>query len=137
MTSNQIRKIFLNFFSKKGHKIVASSSLIPADPTALFTSAGMQQFSPYLSGKVIPPYKKATSIQKCFRTSDIDNVGDGYHHTFFEMLGNWSFGSYFKKEAIEFAYEFLTEKFKIPASKLWITVFKGENNITRDEEAIE
>jgi alanyl-tRNA synthetase len=136
MDSKKIRKVFLEFFKKKGHEIVPSSSLIPADPTVLFTSAGMQQFIPYLSGEVEPPYYRAASVQKCFRTSDIDKVGDESHHTFFEMLGNWSFGDYWKKEAIEWAIELLTSKFKIPISKIWVTVFKGEDKIPKDEEAI-
>jgi len=136
MESKEIRNLFLEFFRKRGHKVVPSSSLIPADSTVLFTSAGMQQFIPYLSGKTIPPYRRATSIQKCFRTSDIDNVGDVSHHTFFEMLGNWSFGDYWKKEAIEWALELLTSEFQLPISKLWVTVFKGEDTIPKDEEAI-
>jgi len=135
MNSSEIRKIFLSFFKKKRHKIVSSSSLIPADPTVLFTSAGMQQFIPYLSGEVIPLYQRASSCQKCFRTSDIEKVGSAFHHTFFEMLGNWSFGNYWKKEAIELALELLNSKFQIPNSKLWVTVFKGEREIPKDEEA--
>ncbi|MFN3301941.1 MAG: alanine--tRNA ligase, partial [Patescibacteria group bacterium] len=136
MNSSKIRKNFLDFFKRNGHEIIPSSSLIPADPTVLFTSAGMQQFIPYLSGEVIPPYRRAVSCQKCFRTSDIENIGSPFHHTFFEMLGNWSFGDYWKKEAIELALELLISKFKIPISKLWVTVFKGENEIPKDEEAI-
>jgi alanyl-tRNA synthetase len=136
MESKEIRKIFLEFFEQKGHIVVPSSSLIPADPTVLFTSAGMQQFIPYLSGEVVPPYQRVTSLQKCFRTSDIENIGSPFHHTFFEMLGNWSFGDYWKEEAIEWALELLTSKFNFPISKLWVTVFKGEGNIPRDEEAI-
>ncbi len=136
ITSKQIKKIFLDFFKNKGHQVVASSSLVPADPTALFTSAGMQQFSPYLSGRVISPYQRACSVQKCFRTSDIDEVGDGSHHTFFEMLGNWSFGDYFKEEAIKWALELLVEYYKLQKDKLWVTVFKGDGPIPRDKEAI-
>ncbi len=135
-----LRKIFLDFFKEKGHTIVPSSSLIPADPTALFTSAGMQQFIPYLSGEIVPPFARCASIQKCFRTTDIESIGNETHHTFFEMLGNWSFGrgegGYFKKEAIEFALEFLEKKLHLKREKFWVTVFKGENEILRDEEAI-
>lgn len=146
MTTNKIRTIFLQFFKNKGHEIVPSSSLIPADPTALFTSAGMQQFVPYLSGEVEPPYVRAASAQKCFRTSDIDEVGDEFHHTYFEMLGNWSFGDYFKREAIEWALELLIDKYDLEKDKLWTTVFSGlpavasaragEKGVPKDTEAI-
>ncbi|MCX7779012.1 MAG: alanine--tRNA ligase [Patescibacteria group bacterium] len=136
-TAQEIRHIFLDFFKQKKHEIVSSSSLIPADPTVLFTSAGMQQFIPYLSSQVVPPYRRAASCQKCFRTSDIDNIGSAFHHTFFEMLGNWSFGDYWKKEAIELALELLNIRFKIPKSKLWVTVFGGEDGVAeKDKEAI-
>ena len=137
MTSREIRNKFLKFFENKGHTIASSSSLIPDDPSVLLTTAGMQQFASYLSGQVKPPYKRACSVQKCFRTVDIDEVGDETHHTFFEMLGNWSFGDYFKKEAIDYALEFLISELKIPVDKLWFTVFKGENNIPKDESAID
>ena len=147
MTSKEIKKKFLSFFKGRGHTVVPSSSLIPADPTVLLTTAGMQQFVPYLSGKVKPPYRRACSIQKCFRTPDIDEVGDDSHHTFFEMLGNWSFGDpedplgigagYFKCEAISWAVEFL-EQLGISKDKMWITVFKGNEKIgvPCDEESI-
>lgn len=135
LSSQKIRQIFLKFFKEKGHKIIPSSSLIPADSSVLFTSAGMQQFIPYLSGKIEPPYKRACSIQKCLRTADIEEVGDNTHLTFFEMLGNWSFGDYYKKEAIDYALEILDSKFKIQNSKLWITIFKGENDLPRDDQA--
>lgn len=147
MKSLEIRSKFLDFFVKRGHQIIPSSSLIPADPTVLFTSAGMQQFIPYLSGQVLPPYQRAASCQKCFRTSDIENIGSPFHHTFFEMLGNWSFGNfersdssgagYWKKESIVWALELLNSQFQIPNSKLWITVFKGETGISKDEEAVD
>ncbi len=136
MESKEIREIFLIFFKNREHEIVSSSSLIPADPTVLFTSAGMQQFIPYLSGRVVPLYRRAASCQKCFRTSDIDNVGSSFHHTFFEMLGNWSFGDYWKKEAIEMALEFLIENCKLKIKNLWVTVFNGEDGIPKDAEAI-
>ncbi len=140
MQSNQIRKFFLDFFSKRGHKIIPSSFLIPADSTVLFTSAGMQQFIPYLSGEVVPPFSRAASAQKCFRTTDLEEIGDAFHHSFFEMLGNWSFGrgedSYFKREAIAWALELLIDKFSLSKEKLWITVFKGEKRIPEDKESV-
>ncbi len=135
MTTDQIRQSFLDFFKNKSHQAVDSSSLIPADPTALFTSAGMQQFIPYLSGETEPPYNRACSVQKCFRTSDIDKVGDEFHHTFFEMLGNWSFGDYFKEEAIKWALELLVDNYHLEKDRLWVTIFKGEKNIPCDKEA--
>ncbi|MBL7141741.1 alanine--tRNA ligase [Patescibacteria group bacterium] len=142
MRSDNIRKSFLDFFKKKGHQIVPSASLIPADPTALFTSAGMQQFVTYLSGEVEPPYQRACSVQKCFRTSDVDEVGDEFHHTFFEMLGNWSFGDYFKKEAVAWALELLVDNYNLSKDKLWVSIFKGsaagqagEKGLPRDNEA--
>ena len=114
MTSDEIRKKFLAFFESKGHKIVPSSSLIPDDPSVLLTTAGMQQFKRYYTGELDAKkdfgVKSTASIQKSFRTSDIDEVGDESHLTFFEMLGNFSFGGYFKKESIEYGYEFITSK---------------------------
>ena len=135
MKVNEIRKIFLDYFQKKGHKIVPSSSLIPADPSALFTSAGMQQFIPFLSGETKPVNKEACSIQKCFRTSDIEGVGDEFHHTFFQMLGNWSFNSYFKKEAIQMAIDLLINYYHLDITRLWVTIFKGTEGIEADQEA--
>jgi len=135
MTTNEIRQSFIDFFKNKSHQVVDSASLIPADPTALFTSAGMQQFVPYLSGKTEPPYNRACSVQKCFRTSDVDEVGNEFHHTFFEMLGNWSFNDYFKEEAIKWALELLVDKYHLEKDRLWVTFFKGEKNIPGDKEA--
>ncbi len=135
MKASQLRKLFLEFFEKKDHQIWPSSPLIPADNTTLFTTAGVQQFIPFISGKVKPPKPRAASVQKCLRTDDIGEVGDKTHHTFFEMLGNWSFGDYFKKEAIEYAWEFLTQVCEIPPERLVVTIFKGEQGIPKDEEA--
>ncbi len=135
MTTNQIRQSFLDFFENKSHQKVDSSSLIPADPTALLTSAGMQQFVPYLSGETETPYNRACSVQKCFRTSDVDEVGDEFHHTFFEMLGNWSFGDYFKEEAIQWALELLVDNYHLEKDRFWVTIFKGEKNIPCDKKA--
>src|SRR3989344_171411 len=117
MTHSDIRQKFLKFFEKRGHKIVPSSSLLPTDPSVLFTTAGMQQFKPYYTGEADPIKDfgslNTVTIQKCIRTSDIDEVGDESHLTFFEMLGNFSFGGYWKKEAIEYAYEFITKEMKL------------------------
>ncbi|MFH1612021.1 MAG: alanine--tRNA ligase [bacterium] len=139
MTSKEIRAKFLKFFEDKGHAVVPSSSLIPDDDSVLLTIAGIQQFVPYLSGEVEPPYKRACSAQKCVRAggkhNDLDEVGDDTHHTFFEMLGNWSFGDYFKSEAIDFALEFLTKECGISEDRLVATIFKGEGEIERDEES--
>jgi len=136
MTSNQIRKEFVDFFVKKNHKLIKGSSLIPIDPSVLFTSAGMQQFKPYFLGEKSLYGNRTISVQNCLRTSDIDNVGDSTHLTFFEMLGNFSFGDYFKKEAIEFAFEFLTQNLKLPKDKIWITYFKGDKDIPEDKESL-
>ena len=135
MTTDEIRQSFLDFFKNKSHQKVDSASLIPADPTALFTSAGMQQFVPYLSGGAEPPYNRACSVQKCFRTSDIDEVGDEFHHTFFEMLGNLSFNDYFKEEVIQWALELLVDNYHLRKDRIWVTIFKGEKNIPGDKEA--
>ncbi len=134
-SSSELRRLFLEFFEQRGHKRVPSSSLIPADPTSLFTSAGMQQFVPYLSGTSEPPYRRACSVQKCLRVDDIEEVGDATHHTFFEMLGNWSFGDYFKEEAIDWALELLVHQCGFDQERLWVSIFKGKDNIARDSEA--
>ncbi len=141
MTSNEIRRSFLEFFQKNGHRIVPSSPLVPADdPTLLFTNAGMNQFKDLFLGRERRDYTRATTSQKVMRVSgkhnDLDNVGPSLrHHTFFEMLGNFSFGDYFKAEAIEFAWTMLTEVWKMPADRLVVSVFRGEPGIPRDAEA--
>jgi alanyl-tRNA synthetase len=140
MTHLEIRRIFTDFFISKGHKLVPSSSLVPEDdPSVLLTTAGMQQFKPYLAGEkdILKDFgtRRLTSIQKAFRTVDIDEVGDQSHLTFFEMLGNFSIGDYQKREAIEFAWELLTERFKIDPKRLYATVFEGEGTVPEDTEA--
>ncbi|HUL73556.1 MAG TPA: alanine--tRNA ligase [Vicinamibacterales bacterium] len=141
MTSREVRQSFLDFFARHGHRIVASSPLVPADdPTLLFTNAGMNQFKDVFLGKERRDYTRATTAQKCMRVSgkhnDLDNVGPSLrHHTFFEMLGNFSFGDYFKKEAIPFAWELLTKTWGLSPDRLFPTVFKGEAGIPRDDEA--
>lgn len=137
MTSAKLRQEFLDFFKKKGHSIMPSSSLLPNDPSVLFTTAGMQQFKPYYLGEKSPYGLNVVSCQKCFRTSDIDEVGDSTHATFLEMLGNFSFGGYFKEETIKWAWEFLTEICGLEKERLWITIFEGEKSVPEDKESEE
>jgi alanyl-tRNA synthetase len=137
MQSSEIRQKFLTFFEARGHTIVSSSSLIPDDPSVLLTTAGMQQFKKYFTGELDPVKdfgsKNTVSIQKSFRTSDIDEVGDESHLTFFEMLGNFSFGGYWKKEAIQYAYDFITKEMGLKID--YVTIFEGESNVPADEES--
>jgi alanyl-tRNA synthetase len=143
MTSNEIRASFLEYFKRNGHRVVPSSSLVPGDdPTLLFTNAGMNQFKDVFLGREKRDYTRATTAQKVMRVSgkhnDLDNVGPSFrHHTFFEMLGNFSFGDYFKKEALPFAWQLLTDVWKLPADRLVVSIFKGEAGIPRDDEAYE
>src|SRR4030043_582805 len=128
MNSDQIRKAFLAFFEQKKHHIIPSSSLVPqGDPTLLLTTAGMVQIKPYFLGLAVPPNTRLASCQKCFRTTDIDSVGDSKHLTFFEMLGNFSVGDYFKKEAIYWAWNFVTEHLKLSEERLWVTVYLDDD----------
>src|SRR5713226_5739198 len=154
MTSTEIRQSFLDFFKSKEHTIVPSSSLLPDSPNLLFTNAGMNQFVPIFLGQRAPDVSKwagavpgsdtrTADTQKCIRAggkhNDLEDVGlDTYHHTFFEMLGNWSFGDYFKNEAIEWAWELVTEVWKFPKNRLHVTVFEGspDEGVPRDDEAL-
>ena len=135
MKAIDIRNKYLNYFEKHGHKVIPSAPLIPEnDPSVLFNTAGMQPLVPYLLGKKHPEGTRLTDYQKCVRTNDIDEVGDNRHLTYFEMLGNWSLGDYFKKEAISMSFEFLTKELNIPAEKLSVTCFAGDEDCPRDEE---
>ncbi len=136
MTADTLRNLYLEFFKSKGHSIISGASLIPEnDPTVLFTTAGMHPLVPYLMGEKHPAGTRLVDVQKCVRTGDIDAVGDASHLTFFEMLGNWSLGDYFKKEAICWSHEFLTEKLGFDPGCINVTVFAGEGDIPADEEA--
>ncbi|MDP4091667.1 MAG: alanine--tRNA ligase, partial [Bacillota bacterium] len=138
MKANELRRSYVEFFEKNGHKKIGSASLFPDnDPSVLFTTAGMHPLVPYLLGGKHPHGKRLVNIQKCVRTGDIDEVGDDTHLTFFEMLGNWSLGDYFKQESISMSYTFLTEYLKIPVDKLAVTVFEGDAAVSRDTEAAE
>ena len=136
MNRTELIKKYINFFENKDHKKIPGASLVPEnDPTVLFTTAGMHPLVPFLNGQKHPLGKKLVNVQKCIRTGDIDEVGDSTHHTFFEMLGNWSLGDYFKSEAIEYSFEFLTKTLKIPKEKLAVTVFKGDKDAPLDKES--
>lgn len=138
METINLKNTYLKFFEGKGHKIIPSAPIIPEnDPTCLFNTAGMQPLVPYLKGQVHPEGTRLTDVQKCFRTNDLDEVGDKTHHTFFEMLGNWSLGDYFKKESISWSFELLTKYLNIPVEKLAVTVFKGNDIVPADTESAE
>jgi alanyl-tRNA synthetase len=136
--SDKLKKLYIEFFKQKGHKVIPNAPLIPEnDPTVLFTTAGMHPLVPFLLGQPHPQGKRLVNNQKCFRTSDIDEVGNSFHLSFFEMLGNWSLGDYFKKDSIEWSLEFLTSKewLGIDKDRLYFTVFEGDEDVPRDEES--
>lgn len=136
MADVNLKDIYLKFFEERGHKIIPSAPVIPEnDPTVLFNTAGMQPLVPYLKGEPHPEGTRLADVQKCFRTNDLDEVGDKTHHTFFEMLGNWSLGDYFKKESITWSFELLTKYLNIPVERLAVTVFKGNDMVPVDEES--
>ncbi|MGI6433003.1 MAG: alanine--tRNA ligase [Sphaerochaetaceae bacterium] len=136
MKADELRQKFIDFFVSKDHKQISGASLIPEnDPTVLFTTAGMHPLVPYILGQEHPAGNRLVNYQKCIRTGDIEAVGDPHHLTFFEMLGNWSLGDYFKKEAIDYSYEFLTKHLNIDKDKLSVTVFEGDDEVPRDEES--
>ena len=136
MKAIEIRKKYLDFFKNHGHRVIPSAPLIPEnDPSVLFTTAGMQPLVPYLLGEKHPEGKRLTDYQKCLRTNDIEEVGDNRHLTYFEMLGNWSLGDYFKEESIQMSFDFLTKELQIPVEKLSVTVFAGDEDCPRDEVA--
>ena len=138
ITTREIRDIFLRFFEGKNHPLIPGSSLIPVDdPTLLFINSGMAPLKKYFTGEEVPPQPNLCNVQPCIRTIDIEEVGDRYHLTFFEMLGSWSINNYFKQQAIELAYELLVEHFGFLKDKLYATVYQGnpEQNIPLDEES--
>src|SRR4051812_17332612 len=142
MKATEIRELFLSFFEERGHKRMPSAPLVPStyDPSVLLTTAGMQPFKPYFRGEEEPPSRRLTSCQKVFRTTDIENVGlTARHLTFFEMLGNFSVGEYFKQGAVEYALEFSTETLKLNPEDIWVSVFGGDEhlNLGPDQEAID
>ena len=138
MEKKNLKDLYIDFFVSKGHIQIPSAPVVPEnDPSVLFNTAGMQPLIPYLMGQKHPLGTRLCDYQKCVRTNDLESIGDKTHHTFFEMLGNWSLGDYFKKEAITWSFEFLTKVLNIPVEKLAVTVFGGNDLIPEDVEAIE
>ena len=132
----QIRKLYSEFWEERTHKLVPPASLtLKEDPTTLFNSSGMQPLVPYLLGQVHPLGNRVYNIQPCIRTQDIDEVGDNRHTTFFEMMGNWSFGDYFKEEQLSWCWEFYTKVLGIPKDKIYVSIFEGNDSVPKDEEA--
>lgn len=140
LTAKELRQKYLDFFKENGHAIIPSAPVVPEnDPTVLFTTAGMHPLVPFLMGEKHPQGKRIADVQKCIRTGDIDDVGDNRHLTFFEMLGNWSLGDYFKKEAIEWSWDFLTNPkwLGLDPKRIYVTVFAGNENSPVDQESID
>ena len=136
MDRKQLIKKYVEFFKSKNHKIIQNASLIPEnDPTVLFTTAGMHPLVPFLLGEKHPAGKRLVNLQRCLRTGDIEEVGDDMHLTFFEMFGNWSLGDYWKEDAINFTFEFLTKELKLDKDRLAVSVFMGDKNAPKDEES--
>jgi len=126
----EIRKEFLEYFANRDHLLISSSSLVPVDDfTLLLVNSGMTPLKPFFTGEKIPPRKRLCNIQKCVRTNDIESVGDRYHLTFFEMMGNWSIGDYFKRETIELAWKMISEVFEFDTSRIYVTVYGGNNKL--------
>ncbi|MBU1126940.1 alanine--tRNA ligase, partial [Patescibacteria group bacterium] len=138
MTASELKKLYIDFFIEKGHKLLPNASLVPEnDPTALFINSGMHPLVPFLLGQKHPLGKKLVGVQRCLRTQDIDEVGNEGHLTFFEMLGNWSLGDYWKEESIAFSWEFLVKKLKFDPEKIFATCFEGDENSPKDLKAFE
>src|SRR5512145_264813 len=136
MNAKELREQYIRFFEQRGHRRIPSAPLLPEnDPTVLFTTAGMHPLVPFLLGEPHPQGKRLVNFQKCIRTNDIDEVGDPSHLTFFEMLGNWSLGDYFKRESLAWSYEFLTDVLGIDPGRLAVTVFAGDADAPRDAES--
>ena len=136
MEKANLKDLYINFFVENGHVQIPSAPVVPEnDPSVLFNTAGMQPLVPYLMGQKHPLGTRLCDYQKCIRTNDLESIGDKTHHTFFEMLGNWSLGDYFKKESITWSFEFLTKVLNIPVEKLAVTVFEGNDEVPRDEES--
>ena len=137
MTADEIRSSYIEFFITQGHKEIPPAPIVPPDdPTTLFTSSGMQQLVPFLKGQEHPMGIRLVNSQPCFRAEDIEEIGDNRHTTFFEMLGNWSLGDYFKNEQLPWFFEFLTDKINLDPSRLYVSVFDGDANVPKDEESI-
>src|SRR3989304_6987567 len=137
MTSEEVRSKYLEFFKERGHVVIPSSALLPKDdPTTLLTGSGMQPLVPYLMGREHEKGERLTDSQKCFRAEDIEEIGDNRHTTFFEMLGNWSLGDYFKNEQLPWFFEFLTDNINLDPNRLYVTVFEGDANLSKDEESV-
>src|SRR3989344_5974689 len=140
LSTDALRLAYLDFFASKGHAVISGAPLVPEnDPTTLFTGSGMQPMLPYLLGEKHPLGNRIVDSQKCFRAEDIEEIGNNRHTTFFEMLGNWSLGSYWKKEQLSWFFEFLTQTLEINPRNFYVSVFSGDpqNNIPRDDESVE